>query len=149
MNLKGKVNSYYQACGYDTHPVADFPRIILARRQGVEGASELIIAWVEDDVPEAVDRSKELKTAAQMTELPNRYLRATLWFICPLVEGLSNDFRRDIRFLGFNIREEALFFVAEFKAENNPGAIDIAKALQKLAAEARPLRVSQPFQILE
>ena len=104
---------------------------------------------MEDDVPEAVDRSKELKTAAQMTELPNRYLQATLWFICPLVEGLSNDFRRDIRFLGFNIREEALFFDAEFKAENNPGAIDIAKALQKLAAEARPLRVSQPFQILD
>ena len=149
MTLQEKIKGYYEACHYETHKNSKYPSVVVARRTDVTGSSEVTLLWVQEEVPDRPDRAREFKILAEFGDLRNLYPRAAAgWFVCYTREGLSRDFSRDAKSQGFSVREESLFFDAEFRSEVNKEAKDVSTELRREAEQFRARRVSQPFQQL-
>jgi hypothetical protein len=126
MTLKEKTEGYHRACGFETRTLSKYPHVIEARRIGIAGSTELTVLWVEEEMPEKPNASTEARTLALLGELQSLYPRATCFFICPTTAGLSQEFRKLAKALGFNLREEVLFFDAEFRSDVNREASDVS-----------------------
>src|SRR5690349_18613998 len=124
MTIKEKLGGFYRACQFDTRELPKYPKVLEARKHGLGGASEVTILWAEEDVPEAPDHTTESRTISQLGELQKLYPRGNSWYICHTTEGLSQEFRKFAKRLGFNVREQALFFDAEFRSDVNTSTTD-------------------------
>lgn len=145
MTIKEKLDGFYHACQFELRQLPKYPKVLEARKAGLGGTSEVTILWAEEEVSEAPDHSLESKTISKLGELQKQYPRATYWFICHTTEGLSQEFRRFAKRLGFNVREQALFFDAGFRSDVNPSATDVTKELRLLAISGEHTRVPQPL----
>lgn len=147
MTIKEKIKGYYGALGYEVRDVPKVDTAVEAKRLDPGGCTEIAVIWAQEETYDAPDPSREGRIIGSLTELQGRYPRGNGTFVCYNLEGFSQEFRKLAKGIGFSIREEALFFDAEFKSNVNRQAQDISSELRQAADEFRSRRVRQPFRI--
>ena len=145
MKLQDKLSAYYKACGHDVRTLTQHPKVVETRIRNQAGTDDVCLFWVEDESPSTPDRGAEARITGGLAQLNDRYPHAKRFLLLGSMSGYSQEFKQFTRGMGVTIREEVLFFDAEFRSDSNREAADIARHLVNEADQVQKLRVNQPF----